>query len=280
MAGKQPDSKYSASPSTPTKQATSMLSDDDFFSSPLKAVNDKFSIVLHPHLGVGAFGVVYKAVETSTKKKAAAKEIKLRKESDLSVAKREIETMSKIHHHDNIVQLLGSDVQSKVCWLFLEYCDLGNLSDYLEHSTKKFTLERKLNIMYQTARGLAYMHGHNPPVIHRDIKPENILFASAEGSKLLVKLADFGLSKVYDVSVRASKLEVPAVLARGYHTLCGTPAYLAPELYPSRQDHTDTQRVPYTMAVDVFSLGLVYHVIMEYTDAHRFTYPVKGESRI
>lgn len=54
----------------------------------------------------------------------------------------------------------------------------------------RVTLEVKLNIIFQIAKGLNYMHTLNPPIMHRDIKPLNIFI----GSDLIAKIGDFGLA--------------------------------------------------------------------------------------
>jgi serine/threonine protein kinase len=47
----------------------------------------------------------------------------------------------------------------------------------------------------QVLKGLAYIHGQEPPIIHRDIKPLNVLVYNVEGQSLpTLKLADFGVS--------------------------------------------------------------------------------------
>lgn len=56
--------------------------------------------------------------------------------------------------------------------------------------------------------------------MHRDIKLENLLL-DEDGT---VKLCDFGVS---------SHLSLPKELIRG---VCGTPAYMAPEVYTSSVD--------------------------------------------
>ena len=40
------------------------------------------------------------------------------------------------------------------------------------------------------ARGMAYLHAQQPPVVHRDLKPANVLLNSAGQ----VKISDFGIS--------------------------------------------------------------------------------------
>lgn len=79
----------------------------------------------------------------------------------------------------------------------------------------------------------AWPHYH---VIHRDLKPENILLKAGE-----IKLADFGVSWYTDR---------PGAMPRTY---AGTPAYMAPEVGKMADD----KEVPYTEAVDIWSLSLI-----------------------
>ena len=48
------------------------------------------------------------------------------------------------------------------------------------------------DIFHQILSGVDFMHMHR--IIHRDLKPQNILVS---GSGQQVKLADFGLARVY-----------------------------------------------------------------------------------
>ena len=68
--------------------------------------------------------------------------------------------------------------------------------------------------MHQLLRGLAYLHSKN--IVHRDIKPENILLR--ERGSLEVVIGDLGLATAID--------------AEEYlYTKCGTPGYVAPEIF-------------------------------------------------
>jgi serine/threonine protein kinase len=83
------------------------------------------------------------------------------------------------------------------------------------------------------AAGLAYLHSQKPKIIHRDIKPANILM----DTELRPRISDFGLARMVSVS---DQIE----LTQG----CGTPAFMAPELW--------TGNSPVTEAVDVYAFGL------------------------
>jgi serine/threonine protein kinase len=90
--------------------------------------------------------------------------------------------------------------------------------------------EECVTILCQGLSALVDLHGREEPIVHRDIKPGNILIHSRD--PLHIKLTDFGLSRV----------------SNDLTTFCGTPLYLAPEVYTKQS---------YTPVVDIWSLGVV-----------------------
>jgi serine/threonine-protein kinase len=73
--------------------------------------------------------------------------------------------------------------------------------------------------MCQVLEALAFAHERG--FVHRDIKPSNILVTATKGKKRLVKLADFGLARIYQDS-KMSGLTVEGQVG-------GTFAYMPPE---------------------------------------------------
>ena len=78
-----------------------------------------------------------------------------------------------------------------------------------------FEEKEAAKIMFQVLSAVSDLHSRG--IVHRDLKPENSLFYDKENcSRVLV--TDFGLS---DYEEELSKQS----------SICGTPAYLAPEVH-------------------------------------------------
>ena len=110
----------------------------------------------------------------------------------------------------------------------MEFCNLGDLSVYLDEH-KGMNLISKVKILEQSASALAFMHRQEPPIIHRDLKLQNILMTSLGGEDV-VKLTDFGLSKVFSNKHTSS---LSTVFNRGKYmaTACGSEFFMAPEFF-------------------------------------------------
>ena len=107
----------------------------------------------------------------------------------------------------------------------------------------KLPIPLAIEIVCQVLDALAYAHGQG--FIHRDIKPRNILAARRNG-KLVVKLADFGLGRIYQDSPM-SGLSFTGEIA-------GTAGYVPPEQV------TDFRRTD--ARADQYALGAsLYHLI-------------------
>jgi len=150
-------------------------------------------------VGEGTYGQVYKARNKETGDVVALKRVRMdnEKEGFPITAIREIKIL-KVLNHKNVVRLKeivtskGSDYnQGKgSIYMVMEFSDhdLTGLTD----AGQKFTVPQIKCYMKQLLEGLAYCHARK--VLHRDIKGSNLLINN-DGQ---LKLADFGLARVYD----------------------------------------------------------------------------------
>lgn len=95
----------------------------------------------------------------------------------------------------------------------------------------------------QLLEGLQILHGYN--WAHRDLKPGNILVVR-DSPHWWIKIGDFGFSR--------------RILAEqsGMHSRVGSEHHMAPEMICGNYDDTnDEEALPFTLAVDMWSLGNV-----------------------
>lgn len=189
-------------------------------------------------LGQGAFSKVYLAKwrETFVVAKVIDPEFaKLKK----TLVLREITIMSKLHH-PNIVQFLGFIDDPFI--LVIEYISNGTISS----NNRNFNKNQKLSIMKDILRGLAYLHNRRPlSLIHRDIKPSNILITASK----MAKIADFGLSKFYNMQVDIDSSN------NNNNSFVGTRRYMAPEIFNGLNS--------YNHKVDIYSAGILFYELLE-----------------
>ncbi|OAQ99005.1 hypothetical protein LLEC1_07204, partial [Akanthomyces lecanii] len=143
------------------------------------------------------------------------------------------------HRHPNIVQFLDSTFDPYPQLLF-EFVPGGSLEEHINLSA----VERHM-VLCQCLSALVHLHESDPPIVHRDIKPGNILVSSRREGRIHIKLSDFGMSRDYkDMSI-----------------ICGTPKYLAPEIYAGYEyaKAGEGRRQSYSEGVDVWSLGVVMY---------------------
>jgi serine/threonine protein kinase len=145
--------------------------------------------------------------------------------------------LMKYLHHPNIAKFITSYEDYKCIYVILESLTGDNLMNYLMSQDKELTNKRKLQIMYQMASVVDYLHSLG--IIHRDIKPNSILMTDKSPEAML---------KIYDFSISTYLSEEEAST-----TKCGTLNYMAPEIFLGKA---------YNKVVDVWSLGMSYYYIL------------------
>ncbi len=123
---------------------------------------------------------------------------------------REIRITAALRHR-NIVEFIDSGTGNGLLYCVMEYCNGGTLRDLLLKMGRPLTCEEALPMVCQVLAGLDYAHNATVSapengaqsvcgVVHRDIKPENILLHYNEAGQYTAKIADFGLSKAFQLA--------------------------------------------------------------------------------
>ena len=194
-------------------------------------------------LGIGGMGVVCEAVHLDLGKKVAIKLIdKTMKESELIVARfrREAFALGQIQS-EHIVDVFDVGADARVgLYMVMEHLPGEDLQTRLERD-KRLDVTTAVMIGHQMARGLEKAHAAG--VIHRDLKPANVFLTMRDNGSMLVKLLDFGVSKLLNDAGNAR--------ITGSGAPIGTPLYMSPEQAEGKDD-TDGR-------ADIWSLGAVLY---------------------
>eukprot|EP00249_Psilotum_nudum_P018968 c27042_g1_i2 orf=765-2045(-) len=97
-------------------------------------------------------------------------------------------------HHPNLVKLIGYCAEDDHRLLVYEFMPRGSLENHLFRRgsyNQPLSWAIRMKIAVGAARGLAFLHNAEQPVIYRDFKTSNILLDSQYNAKL----SDFGLAK-------------------------------------------------------------------------------------
>ena len=210
---------------------------------------DKIPIDRNNLLGRGNFGHVYRSELAGTP--VAVKELPINKKlkNELSKMVMNEVIVSDLVRHPNIVQFMGYSylTQFNDCCLLLvyEFVDGNNLENILqdEKLEKEFGFydAKRYFVLYQIAKAIAYLHGHEKQIIHGDIKPANIMMTKTG----IAKLCDLGLSKLKG----DASLTVKSTAAAK-----GTPLYMAPEQLLEQKTSS--------MKSDVYSFGASLYEVL------------------
>ncbi len=152
-------------------------------------------------LGSGGHGSVVLAFDTRMARRVAIKRLPLpRGRTGLTpdrVGLAEARTAALLNH-PNIVIVHEWDTDSDEAFIVMEDLDGASLADILDETGEPFTLDEVAGILSAVSAALEFAHANG--VLHLDLKPANIL-VSRDGH---VKVADFGVSALTDVTGRAS----------------------------------------------------------------------------
>lgn len=170
-------------------------------------------------LGEGGMGIVYLAERTSDNSRVALKLLKTASGvsgKQIQRFQREAEILNQLRH-PNIVGFHEAGAVGNAPYIVMEFVD-GVDADTILKKHGPLPVPTAVKYVCQLLEALEYAHSRR--LVHRDIKPANMLIEK-RGQEAVVRLADFGLARVYEAS-QLSGLTLPGDVG-------GTIAYMAPE---------------------------------------------------
>jgi len=188
-------------------------------------------------IGQGQFGRVYCALDRSTGKVYALKDLDHRV-FPTNKFLREVSYLVTLRH-PNIVACHALEYHPGGRYLVMDYCEGGTLRDIIE-GDGELCLAGKLDLIQQMLLGLDQAHKHN--IIHCDLKPDNILLIPRQ-QRWQVKVSDFGIARLTENTGNPN-------FGKGY---TGSPAYMAPERFYGK----------FSVGSDVYAAGImIYELIV------------------
>ncbi len=170
-------------------------------------------------LGQGGMGVVHLARRESDGSRVALKSIRQAHAADDAILSRFLREASILRRldHRHIVRFEEIGFARGRIFFVMEYVEGKNAADLVK-TRGPMPIKVAAGLACQALDALKY--AHDLGFVHRDIKPENLLITKVQG-KTRLKLADFGLARVYQES-SLSGLSVSGQAG-------GTLAYMPPE---------------------------------------------------
>ncbi|KAA6394547.1 MAG: putative CAMK/CAMKL/AMPK protein kinase, partial [Streblomastix strix] len=219
---------------------------------------NKLGCQIFKGLGRGSFGRVY-LVDPGDGIKHAAKVVD---KKDFNV--NEWEAVNKLERQNlkspYILTFDGVQTEAGCVVMLMEYANLEQTLESLIFTSEKDALQEEIvgAVVLQILEAVKIIHSAG--IMHRDLKPSHILLHqqpinpdnkqnvdNTNESEVIVKLCDFGLSRVitqYDLAT----------------TQCGTPLYMAPEVLVGEDK--------YDQSADLWAIGIIMHQLA--TGRHPF----------
>jgi tRNA A-37 threonylcarbamoyl transferase component Bud32 len=202
--------------------------------APGDTIASKYQIVRV--LGSGAMGVVYEAIHARLRQRLAIKVLRPDVSSTdvLRRFEREAHASAQLRsvHAARVIDV--DSLPNGLPYIVMEYLEGRDLDAEL-NITGPMPIQLAVDLVMQVADAMTEAHGLG--IIHRDLKPAN-LFVCRVGERRVVKVLDFGISKVESEDARITAND----------EFFGTPSYASPEQLLSNGGDARS---------DVWSLGVI-----------------------
>ena len=193
-------------------------------------------------IGQGGMGTVYTAEHQQLHHKTACKVLRAEVANHPETVERflqEARFISRIRHV-NLIDIFDiGELPDKRLYYVMEKLNGRTLTQAIRAGKMPFATI--VSITNQICAGMSA--AHEAGLIHRDLKPDNLFLVERPGEEALVKIMDFGVAKVMDLTGADGK-----ITRTGY--LIGTPQYMSPE---------QINGVAIDKRSDIYALGVILH---------------------
>jgi serine/threonine-protein kinase len=195
-------------------------------------------------LGAGGMGVVFAARHTTLNGQFALKFLSregLANSQSIGRFYREAQAAAKLKSEHAVRVFDVGTHANGLPYIVMEYLEGGDLGRLLRNGGQ-LPITEAVDYIRQTCAAIA--DAHKAGIIHRDIKPSNLFCVPREDQSLMIKVLDFGISKVTDALPNDEGVTVTG-------NFIGSPSYMSPEQMkaPNRVD----------ARTDIWSLGVVLY---------------------
>jgi serine/threonine-protein kinase len=200
-------------------------------------------------LGVGGVGVVVAARHLQLEERVALKFLLPAMAANAeAVARFAREARSAVRiKNEHVARVLDvGTLESGAPYIVMELLEGADLAQWLAQRGR-MPIEQAVDFVLQACVALADAHGLG--IVHRDLKPANLFCTRRSDGQLVVKVLDFGISKVIECSAHT-----PAGGLTRTSSVMGSPHYMSPEQAQSAKD-VDTR-------TDIWALGVILHELL------------------
>jgi serine/threonine-protein kinase len=199
-------------------------------------------------LGEGGMGRVLLAFHTGLDQRVAVKLLQpglaQRDPTATERFKREARTSARIRHEHVCRVLDAGSLGDGTPYLAMEYLEGKDLGEELAARGRLPTAEAA-GLVRQACLGV--QEAHRLGIVHRDLKPQNLFLTRSESGAPLLKVLDFGISKLQSDDGPGRKLTRTSALV-------GSPLYMPPEQLRADKDLDGR--------ADVWALGAILYELV------------------
>ncbi len=197
-------------------------------------------------LGRGGMGAVFSAEHLLLETKVAIKFlVDARSQEAVVRFAREARVTARLTsaHATRVMDVATPSDRDRPPYLVMELLQ-GTDLDAILRERGPLSVEKSVGYLLQACDAIAEAHANG--VVHRDIKPGNLFLARQPNGTDILKVLDFGLSKLVEATEAPNVTRTTAIM--------GSPAYMSPEQLrnPKRVD----------VRTDVWALGVVLYELL------------------